>query len=59
MINTSTVFRRYANAPEKDNGVRMPADVLDARVSSLCLSEVLGRFERFSTGESDGPEMFP
>lgn len=59
MINASTVFHRYANAPEEDNGVRMPADVLDARVSSLCLSEVLGRFERFSTGESDGPEMFP
>lgn len=52
-------FHRYDGAEVHDNGLRMPADVLDARVSNLCVSEVIGRFERFTSGGSDGPEMYP
>lgn len=61
MADTSTItrFSRYDGAGEGDNGIRMPSDVLDARVSNLCLAEVLGRFERFTAGRSDGPEMYP
>lgn len=32
---------------------------LECAVSNLCLSEVLGRFEQFTSGERDGPEMHP
>lgn len=45
-------FDKYAGAPaDVDNGIRMPVDRLDAKVSNLCLSEVLGRLERFDDAE--------
>ena len=53
-------FDRYGDAPtDDDTGVRMPLDILDAKVSTLSISEVIGRLERFTAGGSDGPEMYP
>jgi hypothetical protein len=53
-----TVFKRNADAPQEDSKVCMPSDGLNARVVTLCVSEVLGRFERFTLGD-EGPEMYP
>lgn len=52
-------FRRYDGASEVDNGIRMPVDILDARVSNLCISELLGRFERFTDPKSGERDMYP
>lgn len=52
-------FDRYDGVGELDNGVRMPTDVLDARVSNLCISEVLGRYERFTVDGSEESSYFP
>lgn len=54
-----TPFYRYEGVDNDDSGVRMPTDVLNARVSNLCLSEVLGRFERFTSDEREGVVMYP
>ena len=54
------VFRRYEGASDdSDSGVRMPRRTLDARVSACCVAELLGRYERFTKGGSDGADMFP
>lgn len=52
-------FNRYDGADESDNGVRMPNDVLDAKVSNLCVAEVLGRFERFTVDGSEESSFYP
>jgi hypothetical protein len=50
-------FSRYENCEAgEDNGLRMPLDVLDAKVQALCISEVLGRLEDFNDGVK---EMYP
>ena len=52
-------FRRYEGAPQDGAaGPRMPADELNANLSNLVISELLGRLERFTSGE-EGPHMFP
>lgn len=57
--NAPSRFSRYDGAEQADETLRMPRDVLDARVSSLCLSEVIGRYERFLASPADGAAMFP
>lgn len=52
-------FDRYDGADESDNGIRMPADVLDAKVSNFCITEVLGRFERFTQEGSEESSYYP
>lgn len=37
----------------------MPNDVLDAKVSNLCITEVLGRFERFTVEGSEESSLYP
>jgi len=45
-------FNRYEGAADNaDTGVRMPSSELDAKVSNLCLSELLGRLENFTGKE--------
>lgn len=45
-------FSRYEGAPASaDNEIRMPVDSLDAKVSNLCISELLGRLEAFGDEE--------
>ena len=52
-------FRRYEGAPQDGAvGPRMPADELNANLSNLIISELLGRLERFTSGE-EGPHMYP
>lgn len=54
-----TPFHRYDSVAE-DSAVRMPEDLLDARVSAVSIAEVLGRFERFTSGDKyEGPAMYP
>lgn len=52
-------FDRYDGADDSDNGVRMPTDVLDAKVSNLCITEVLGRYERFTQVGSEESTYYP
>lgn len=52
-------FKRYEGAMQED-GPQMPNTVLDAKVSNLCISELLGRLERFTEKDSmDGPAAYP
>lgn len=52
-------FRRYEGAPQDGAaGPRMPADELNANLSNLVISELLGRLERFTSGE-EGAHMYP
>jgi hypothetical protein len=39
-------FNRYENAPLDKTEVLMPADELDAKVSNVCIGELLGNYEK-------------
>lgn len=54
----AVLFHRYAGCNDVDTGVRMPTAELDANVHNLCVSELMGRLERFVSGE-EGPQMYP
>jgi len=51
-------FQRYADVPAGAEEITMPSDTLGANVHKLCISELIGRLERFTSGE-DGPHMYP
>lgn len=56
-MSTLPKFHRYDSAPA-ESSVKMPQDILDANLSNLCISELMGRLERFTSGE-EGPQMYP
>lgn len=58
-LNTRPTFKRYEGANIADDGIRMPTLKQDARVSTLCISEVLGRLEEFTKDDYALQEMFP
>jgi len=51
-------FNRYDGSAAADNEVVMPSDELRANVLNVCVSELLGRLEQFTTGD-EGPHMYP
>lgn len=56
---SDTPFLRYQGTDKADPTIQMPADQLDARLSNLSLSEVIGRFERFIAVPNEGRAMYP
>ncbi len=52
------VFKRYDDCDVPDTGVAMPRDELDANLHNVCVSELMGRLERFTSGE-EGAHMHP
>lgn len=58
---TPTSFHRYSGTENDtpDTNVRMPTNILDSRVSNLCITELIGRFESFMNDPKCGPSAYP
>lgn len=53
------LFNRYAGADQGSQSELMPRDSLNARVSSLCIGELLGNLEKFQSDDSSGKARYP